>query len=64
MSPFQFKAPPVISDLRLKWADIKKEVRGWYDKNVRDKIEPTLRQYKITYIVDLDPLDFDNIRLN
>jgi hypothetical protein len=64
MSPFQFAAPAVISDNRLKWADIKKEVRYWYAANLRDHIEPTLRKIQFTYIVDMDPLDWDNVKLN
>ena len=64
MSPFQFAAPAVISDYRLKWADIKKEVRWWYADNLRDHIEPTLRKIGFTYIVDMDPLDWDNVKLN
>jgi len=48
----------------LKWADIKKEVRHFYADNLRDLIEPHLRSIGFTYIVDMDPLDWDNIKLN
>jgi hypothetical protein len=48
----------------LKWADIKKEVRHWYADNLRDHIEPHLRKIGFTYIVDMDPYDWDNLKLN
>ena len=48
----------------MKWADIKKEVRHWYGYNLRAKIEPTLRKIGFTYVVDMNPYDWDNIKLN
>lgn len=48
----------------MKWADIKKEVRHWYGDNLRDLIEPYLRKIGFTYVVDMDPYDWDNVKLN
>lgn len=50
--------------MRLKWADIKKEVRHWYADNIRNFVEPNLRKIGFTYIVDMDPTDWDNVKLN
>ena len=50
--------------MRLKWADIKKEVRHWYADNIRNLVEPHLRKIGFTYIVDMDPTDWDNVKLN
>lgn len=61
-SPFRFKAPAVMSDMKLKWGYLKKEVRLWYLNNLLDKVEELLRKTKIGYVVDLDPMDFDNSR--
>jgi len=48
----------------LKWADIKKEVRWWYGNNLRDHLEPQLKKVGVTYLVDMDPYDWDNVKLN
>jgi hypothetical protein len=42
-TPLKYKVPPQLSDLKIKWAYVKKEVRKWYVKNLRDMIEPYLR---------------------
>ena len=55
---------PQLSDLKLKWAYAKKEVRLFYIKYLRDHIENLLRQFKITYLVDMDPTDFTVVKLN
>lgn len=59
-SPFKFKAPPILNDFKIKWAYLKKEVRLWYMKNLLEKVENLLRKTQISYVVDLDPMDFDN----
>lgn len=59
-SPHVFKAPSLWPNWKLKWGYIKKDVRLWYRENLRDTIEHYLRAAKITYLVDMDPLDFDN----
>ena len=46
------------------WLNIKKEVRNWYDANVRDKLEPHLRKIGFTYVVDMDPTDWENVKFN
>lgn len=59
-TPLKFKAPAIVSDMKLKWAYVKKEVRLWYMENALAKVEELLRKTKISYVVDLDPMDFDN----
>lgn len=61
-SPFKFKALAPMGDMKLKWGYLKKEVRLWYQKNMLEKVEELLRKTKISYVVDLDPMDFDNSR--
>ena len=56
--------PARLSDLKLKWAYFKKEVRLWYINNGRCCIESYLRKFNITYLVDMDPSDFKVVRLN
>jgi len=63
-SPWIMKAPAALSKMKLYVAYVKKEVRKYYIENQRDTIEKYLRQYKITYLVDMDPYDFENIKLN
>jgi len=63
-SPFQFQAPSIPSSNKMIWLNIKKEVRNWYDKNLRDKIEPHLRKIGFSYVVDMDPTDWDNVKFN
>ena len=46
------------------WLNIKKEVRVWYDNNIRDRLEPLLRKIGFTYIVDMDPTDWENVKFN
>jgi hypothetical protein len=60
-SPYQFKAPVVMGDMKLKWATLKKLVRDWYDANLRTTIETQLRKTGIAYVLDMDPTDYDNI---
>jgi len=43
-SAFKFKAPPVMTDIKMKWAYLKKEVRLWYMKNMLEKVENLLRK--------------------
>lgn len=59
-----YKAPTVLSDNKLKWAYAKKEVRDWYAANLQPKIEELLRKYNLTYLVDMDPMDLENVKLN
>ena len=61
-SGFKFKAPPVLSDLKMKWAYLKKEVRLFYIKHLLVKVEDVLRKTKISYVVDVDPMDFDTAK--
>lgn len=61
-SPYIAKAPPLLDDVRLIIGNVKKEVRKWYAENLRDIIEPYIRQVKFTYLVDMDPTDFENIK--
>lgn len=61
-TPLKFKAPPVLNDIKLKWAYVKKEVRLWYMKNMLEKVEELLRKTKISYVVDLDPMEFDEAK--
>jgi hypothetical protein len=49
---------------RLIWAYVKKDVREWYKKNLRDKIEPHLLKYNITYLVDPNADTYEGIVLN
>lgn len=63
-SPLFYKAQPQLSDLKLKWAYAKKEVRLFYIQHLRDFIETYLRQFKLTYLVDMDPTDFTEVKLN
>lgn len=37
-------------------------MRQWYDANLRDTIETYLRKIGITYLVDMDNTDYDNIK--
>lgn len=46
------------------WLNIKKEIRQFYDSKVRDQIEPHLRSIGFTYVVDMDPTDFENVKYN
>ena len=57
-SPLSFKAPAVWPDYKLYWGYAKKTVRDYYVKNLRHHIEPYLRKTKISWYVDLEPLDF------
>jgi len=59
-----FKAPALLGDMKIKWAYAKKEVRAWYSKNVQSMIEEQLRKVNLTYLVDMDPTDFENIKYN
>lgn len=61
-SPLKFKAPAILSDLKMYWAYAKKDARQWYTENLLDKVEDLLRKTKISYVVDLDPMDFDTAR--
>lgn len=61
-SGLKFKAPPVLNEVKLKWAYLKKEARLWYMKHLLEKVEDMLRKTQISYVVDLDPMDFDNAR--
>ncbi len=61
-SPWVMRAPAALSSLKLKIAYVKKEVRKYYIEHYRDTVEKYLRQYKITYLVDMDPYDFENIK--
>lgn len=61
-SGFKFKAPAVLSDMKMKWAYAKKEVRLFYIEHLLEKIENVLRKTGISYVVDLDPMDFDNAK--
>jgi len=63
-SPQIVKAPNRVNKIRLLWGYLKKDVRTWYVREWQPKIEPTLRKIGFTYVVDMDPLDFDNIKLN
>ena len=59
-----YKAPAVLSEMKLKWAYAKKEVRAWYAANLQPKVEELLRKVNLTYLVDMDPTDFENIKYN
>ena len=59
-----FKAPALLSDMKLKWAYAKKDVRAWYMANMQPKIEELLRKVNLTYLVDMDPTDLENIKYN
>jgi len=59
-----FKAPAVLSDTKLKWAYAKREVRAWYAANLQPKIEELLRKVNLTYLVDMDPTDLENVKLH
>ena len=60
-SCYKFKAPPATVGMKLHWMEAKKYARDWYDANLRGHIEPYLRKFKISYVVDMDPEDWDNI---
>jgi hypothetical protein len=59
-----YKAPALLSAWKLKWAYIKREVRAWHTKNLQPKVEELLRKVNLTYLVDMDPTDFENIKFN
>ena len=59
-----YKAPTVLSDNKLKWAYVKKEVRDWYAANLQPKIEELLLKVNLTYLVDMDPMDLENVKLH
>lgn len=63
-TPYQFKVPAQLSDVKLYWAYFKKEVRRFYRKHLMDVIEPQLRKFKVTYLVDMDPTDFTQVKLH
>lgn len=60
-SPFKFTAPARLSDIKLKWAMLKKGIRQYYDSNYREMIEQYLRKFSITYLVDMNNTDYANI---
>ena len=57
-SPLSFKVPAIPNQYFTKWHMLKREVRLWYIKNLRDKIEPYYRKVGLTWCVDMEPLDF------
>lgn len=61
-SGFRFKAPPILSEYKIYWAYLKKEARLFYIIHALDKVEEILRKTKISYVVDLDPMDFNESR--
>lgn len=61
-SPISFKAPARWSDLKLKWGYLKNWVRSQYKTHLRQKVESLLRAVNLTYLVDMDPLDFRNAK--
>ena len=63
-SPLKFKAQPTLNKVKLIWAYVKKDVRAWYKANLRDKIEPHLLKYNITYFVDPLASSYQGIVLN
>ena len=60
-SPIRFAVPPPANLPKIYWGYVKKEVRMWYRKNLRDTIEVWLRKFKISYVVDMDPMAFSEI---
>ena len=38
--------------------------QNWYIDNLQKHIEKFARRYKIKYLVDMDPYDYDNIVFN
>ena len=45
----------------MHWGKAKQVSREWYDGNLRSTIETYLRKFKITYCVDMDNSDYNNI---
>ena len=63
-SPLKFKAQPILNKPKLIWSYVKKDVRAWYAANLRDKIEPYLVKYNITYFIDPEAKNHKGIVLN
>ena len=63
-TPLKYKVPPALSDYKIYWTYLKIDVRKYYIKLLRHHIEPLLRKFKITYLVDMDPTDFTEVKLN
>ena len=61
VSPLKYKAPARHPDWKVHWGKFKQAGREWYDANLRATIEKPLRSLGITYCVDMDPTDYDNI---
>jgi len=61
-SPFRFKVLARMPEWKLYWGYAKKEVRFWYQAHLMDKVDGLLKKIKVSYLTDLDPMDFSTSR--
>ena len=63
-SLLKYKVPTLVSGPRKFWAYLKKDVRRWYRTKIQKKVDNILRKYNISYLCDVDPKDYENIKPN
>ena len=62
-SPLIFDTPKIFPDWQKFFHYALKDARLWYDKNHRKHFETFLRDYKLTFWVDMDPKDWSKVKL-
>ena len=48
----------------MPWYYLKKDLRTFHETYIMKKVNPILREYKITFYVDMDPKDWGKVKLH
>jgi len=62
-SPLSFDSPKIFPEWMKYFHYAIKDARLMYDKKLRKKVEKVLREYEMTFWVDMDPKDWTKVTL-